>query len=210
MPLCPKCKIEYPAGTVRCKTCGKDLTSHLEEAVSNKEISIKEAADCNAEQEKTPADSHTYIKKEVRQKELLSSAYALLMVGILGLILLLLIILGIIRLPFLSNINGFTYAVLFLLLCFFTVYGILSLKGAKKAGQEALEENKLIQEVLEWFRKNIDTFVIEKDVTKEMDQEEKYLIITDNIKNIILTSYGDIPEGLAEILSDTLYSELYE
>lgn len=213
MPLCPNCKTEYQTGTALCSSCGaglKDLPAEPGEDSEEWSAKIQEARNYLADHEKAPAASSSYIKKEERQQELLSSSHALLLVGSVGLIFLLLTILGIIHIPFFSNMNYFTYAILCTLLCLFMIYGILGLKGAKKAGLEAQEENKLVKEILEWFRKNIDTFVIEKDITKEMKQEEKYLIITDNIKTIILTSYSDVPEGLAEILSETLYAELYE
>lgn len=151
-----------------------------------------------------------YVHHSERHQELLSSAYSLLIVGGIGLVLILLWVLGIIQLPVSGFSKNMMEIVLGILCIIFIVIGLGCLKSARTVAKLAMEEDKLTSEITQWFKKSFDTFVIDADIDEHLEEEVKYFKRCEAMKQIIRQSYGTLDEGYLDRLIEELYQYLYE
>jgi len=224
MAWCPKCRNEYIEGITICKDCNEPLVSSLEEFdksfaqnqdSDNHDIwsdeeseNYNENEDVNQKQNTLlTGASHAYVKKEDKYKDLLSSAYTLLIVGFGGLVALLLVVTNIINLHLAAPGKYITYSGIGALLVIFVVIGLHSLRSSKKLAKEADAENQLTADILEWFNKNITPDLIENGITDEIGEEMKYFKYIENIKEIISKAYGDLNEAYLDKLAEDIYQE---
>ena len=96
MPWCPKCKCEYKDGITECADCKIPLVDELPEEAAEvvQNIPAYEVTSEDATAASEDADQHTsagvYQDKKAKAEDFKSSAYTLLIVGILGIIALIL------------------------------------------------------------------------------------------------------------------------
>ncbi|MFA9377378.1 MAG: hypothetical protein ACERKZ_11570 [Lachnotalea sp.] len=224
MAWCPKCRNEYIEGFTICKECNEPLVTSLEEydkSLLDKKLNIQteEAIDDMSENDSNDTDreeeasltkqTQVYVKKEDRYKDMLSSAYTLLIVGFGGLIILLLIVTDILNLHLPSPGKYVTYSGMAILLVIFVVIGIHSLNASKRLAKEADSENQLTDDILGWFNKNITPDLIENGITEDMADEIQYFKRVDNIKEIIGKAYGELNEDYLDHLSENIYQDKF-
>ncbi len=153
---------------------------------------------------------HVYVHHSERHQELLSSAYSLLIVGVIGLIVVLLSVLKIIPLPFPEVTNYMMEITVGVLCIIFVIVGVYCLKSARSVEKLAKEEDKLTSEITQWFKKSFDNFVIDADIEENLPEEVKYFKRCEAMKQIIRHSYGNLDEGYLDRLIEELYQYLYE
>jgi murein DD-endopeptidase MepM/ murein hydrolase activator NlpD len=226
MAWCPKCRSEYIEGIAVCKDCDEILVESLEDYdaqkhseqdeivdafISDDDIdSTNEDAEYNTNENTLLSQaSQVYVKKEDKYKDVLSSAYTLLLVGFGGLVLLLLVITDIINLHLASPGKYITYGGIGTLLVIFIIIGLFSLRTSKTLAKEAVAENELTADILEWFYKTITTDVIDQGITKELGEEMKYFKRIENIKEIITKAYGELNDSYLDKLSEDIYQEIF-
>ncbi len=173
-------------------------------------INLKEEDTENTEDIQLKERSHVYIHHSERHQELLSSAYSLLIVGIIGLLAVLLSVLNIISLPFPETTNLMMEITIGVLCLIFVIVGLHCLKSAHSVKQLAKEEDKLTSEITQWFKKSFDNFVIDTDIEETLPEEIKYFKRCEAMKQIIKHSYGELDEGYLDRLIEELYQYLYE
>ncbi len=226
MAWCPKCRNEYVEGITICKDCKEQLVDSLleydkellDEPLNNmQEVLVDE----NSEDDETDAnapntnnllstDSHSYVKKEDKYKDMLSSAYTLLIVGFGGLFVLLLIVTDIINLNLAAPGKYVSYSGIAILLVVFIIIGFYSLRSSTKLAKEADSENQLTTDIVEWFNKNITLDLTENEITDDMGDEMKYFKQIDNIKSIISKAYGELNEDYLDKISEDIYHDKFE
>lgn len=153
---------------------------------------------------------HPYIHHSEKHQELISSAYSFLIVGGLGLSFILLSTLQIIHLPMNEFSQSMLETVMGVVCIIFFAAGLWYLKSARSIKKLAMEENKLTQEITQWFKKSFDTFVIDTDIDETLEEEIKYFRRCEAMREIIKHSYGELDEAYLDRLIDELYQYLYE
>ncbi|NLL79140.1 MAG: hypothetical protein GX234_05015 [Clostridiales bacterium] len=160
------------------------------------------------------ANAGVYQKSSEKAEEFRSSAYVLLVVGILGFIGLVLLNLGLlpIRLAAFNRylINGVMGA-MFLL---FLVMGVLSMRSSKLLSIKATKEDELTREILNWCRENLTAEKIEQglfadEAEQNMDEEAKYFKRTDRMQERITAQFMNLDEAYVEQLVDDYYQEVF-
>lgn len=230
MAWCPKCRNEYIAGIAICKDCNEQLVNSLEEydkarleeelneEMNNQQLELSDEILDSDETDNNTSNkdnllsqsSHAYVKKEDKYKDMLSSAYTLLLVGFGGLVFLLLVVTDIINLNLASPGKYVTYSGVAILLVVFIIIGFYSLRSSTKLAKEADSENQLTNDIIEWFNKNITSDLIENEITDDLGDEMKYFKRIDNIKLIISKAYGELNEDYLDKLSEDIYHDKFE
>lgn len=180
---------------------------------NEKETSEAEGAEEDKEAKEEASSGHTggFVKAEEKAENFKSSAYALTIVGVLGLVVMVLIMLGIIPLNFASNVKLIAYIVLDLMFVIFIVMGVHSMLSARKYAGEASMENSKTAEILEWFAATYKADAIDR-MTEDMEGEEelKYFKRTEVMKRLITEQYPGLDEAYLEHLIDELYQGIFE
>ena len=142
-----------------------------------------------------------------------SSAYTLLFVGGIGMIVLILLATGIIPIPLNFQSMIMTYIVMGILFFVFIIMGVISLKTSKVLTKRAEKESNLAKEIKEWCSKNISSEEIDKEVfleEEELTDELKYFKRTEKLKEMIHKQFMNLDEEFVEHLIDDNYDSIFE
>ena len=243
MPWCPVCKNEYKDGYTLCADCGAELVDFLsddvkeddiapsdessEEVISENELSetidnIKlQLGTLSAEELQELVDKETkaasvkpYVKASDRAENYRSSAFALLFVGIIGVIFLILSYLKIIPLNLAPNISVIFYVVMGLLFVVFIVIGVKSLSSAKAIADTAEDEDALTDRIYTFFKENHNEDTIDGIAFSNEDapltSEEKYFPRSKAIKQLITDNFGELDEAYLTELCENIYSDIFD
>lgn len=146
-----------------------------------------------------------------------SSAFTLLAVGGIGLIVVVLIFCNVI--PLYQNAGISRYLVcgvmgaMFLL---FIVFGLVSLRDSGRLLVKAKSESSLVSEITRWCTENLDAAAIddlllaEDETMEELSDEEKYYRRTEKMKHLVEDKFMNLDEAFVEDFVDGYYQELYE
>ncbi len=139
-----------------------------------------------------------------------SSGVILLVVGILGIAVMVLIDLGI--LPFSFGNLILTNILMNTLFVIFIVFGIYSLKGAKKYAGEADDEKNLTKEIKAWAAENLKADEVDAISGCEEDEEEEFLYFKRYayLRYVISEKFVNLEESYLEFLTESIYQKLYE
>lgn len=151
-----------------------------------------------------------YKNRADKAEEFKSSGIVLLVVGILGIICMVLIDLGILPLK-LNNLvmMNIMMNVLFLI---FIIFGIYSLRGAKKYAGEAVEEKNLTKEIKTWANENLKAEEVDiQSGCKEDEAEEiAYFKRYEYLKKTISEKFVNLEDSYLDYLAESIYQDLYE
>jgi len=141
-----------------------------------------------------------------------SSAWTLLLVGGIGLVVLVLGFLGIIPLP----IRGFSkymfFGVLTVLCLIFVISGFISLKKSKVYSVAAEKENDNKQMIIDWCVENQVAQKIDESLVNEgeMSLEEQYFKRSERLKHVVFSQFQSMSiEFLSDVVDD-IYDSLFE
>jgi hypothetical protein len=160
-------------------------------------------------------ESQSYLENDVRAQENRSSAWALLIVGGVGLLLVVLGMLEVLPLK-LSNPYLF-YGVMTAVFFLFIVMGVLSMKNARFFAQKAVEDNTLLETVEKWCRETMDADSIDaavgavaEDETEEFAGELLYFKRAEYLKQQINGQFLNLDQALVEHFIDgRLYDMIF-
>lgn len=160
-------------------------------------------------QSNTPS-SH-YRKKSEKYEDLKSSAFTLLLIGTVGIVFILLNAFGILPIKFQLS-NFMFYGVLSLMFFAFIVFGIFTLRNAKKIKGEVEEETIFIRQITDWFLSSYTAEFIDDHSLTKMDnlEEVKYFKRTDYIKKELMFKFPNLDDVFLEDIVDVFYQKLYE
>lgn len=151
-----------------------------------------------------------YQDSSQRADENRSSAWVLLFVGILGLIVVILGIAGILPLN-LGNPYLF-YGVMGAIFVLFVVAGVVSMKNAKIFAGKAESENSLRSTMLEWCRQNLDGQEIDREIGIADDSEEvRYFNRTAYLREKLNHQFVNLDQDfLDQFIDDQVYGMVFE
>ncbi|MCM1541256.1 MAG: hypothetical protein NC121_08340 [Blautia sp.] len=154
--------------------------------------------------------SSLYQDSSQRADENRSSAWVLLFVGILGLIVVMLGIAGILPLN-LGNPYLF-YGVMGAVFVLFVVAGVVSMKNARIFAGKAASENSLRSTMLEWCRQNFDGREIDRELGIGDDSEEvRYFNRTAYIREKLNHQFVNLDQDfLEQFIDDQVYGLVFE
>lgn len=146
--------------------------------------------------------SSVYVKKADQFKDLRSTAYMFIAVGICGLVILLLNILGVF-----SFYQGyFAWTVMGILFTVFLFIGFGNLKHSTQVKEQINEEDSLTDTINTWLEKNISRDVLDTVIDPNEADEINYFKQTEYIKSRILDEFD---ENLVDSYVDFLVEEFY-
>ncbi len=248
MPICPKCKYEYREGMTYCPDCKCDLVDELEElpdteeleeayitptdiseadiqiCMNDVEVSDDEEELISRERHQDGYKSGIYRNSAERAEDNKSSAWTLLSVGVLGIVVLILIMMGVLPIQLYGVTKYLIYGVMFALFILFIVMGIISLRNSKIFAQKAESEVTLSDSMKEWCRANInaeqlDAILFGESDTADAEDEEpgeeitseaKYFKRIIAIKHMLADKFMNLDEGFLEDFVDNIYEEIFE
>lgn len=158
--------------------------------------------------------SELYQNKAEQAEEVKSSAYALIIVGFAGLLIIALFAFGIIPI----NMNLFTKTVTFsvmgLLFVCLIVMGFLSVKSFHNLLDFAKEEDKLTDEIEKWYQKELSREMIDAGLfgndENAFSEEEKYFARIERIKALLDNKFMNLKPAYSDNMTETIYQELFE
>ncbi len=231
MPFCPKCKAQYREGITVCADCKVELVDSLEEAEAVQETEVQaeeteapeemfadeeEVTGEEAEEAEAPAPrehASLYVSSAARAEDNKSSAYTLLIIGSIGLVLVVLMIMGVI--PFFSNSTTkvLTYVVMGSLFGIFIIMGIVSFRNAAKFARKAAFEEELSGEMQKWAKEHltkekIDAMLAPEEL--ELPEELLYFKRAEKCRQCLESQYMNLEEGFLEHFIEEIYPEIFE
>lgn len=151
-----------------------------------------------------------YQDSSQRADENRSSAWVLLFVGVLGLIVVILGIAGILPLN-LGNPYLF-YGVMGAIFVLFLVAGVVSMKNAKIFAGKAESENSLRSTMLEWCRQNLDGQEIDREIGIGDDSEEvRYFNRTAYLRDRLNHQFVNLDQDfLDQFIDNQVYGMVFD
>jgi hypothetical protein len=150
--------------------------------------------------------------KKEKAEDFKSSAYTLLIVGVIGIIALILMDLDLLPIRYVGTDKILPNIVMGALFLFFIVTGITSFRSSKRLEKEAVDEDDLTDKIKSWVKENVTADSIKEGVYFEEDtpEEMKYFKYSEILKSRIGEKFGYINAAYLDSLCDEIYSELFE
>lgn len=157
-------------------------------------------------------DIKVYQDKKAKAEDFKSSAYTLLLVGILGIAAIILMETGVLPFRLTGSGKNITYGVMGALFLIFIVVGIFSFRSAKQYAKEAVTEEELTEKIKAWAKEHITAEAIKGRVYFEegTPEEMKYFKYFEGIKAAVIQEFGTLDASYLEALCEELYSGIFE
>lgn len=230
MPWCPKCKSKYREGFTVCADCGSQLVEEepveepknatlfvpeedfavLSEPEDKQEWQLVRQWQEQMTARRTFRGNSRYQDSLQRADDNRSSAWVLLMVGSLGLVL---VILGVTEiLPFKFENSYLLYGVMSSVFVLFVVTGVVSMKNAWLFARKAESENSLRGTIVNWCRENLSADEIDSEVgTQGVGEEELYFGRTAYIRERLNRQFINLDQDfLDKFVDDHIYEMIFE
>lgn len=210
MPWCPRCKSEYRQGFTVCSDCGSALVEAepIDEQTADPEGAYEAAGPVHIL--KAEANRTLYQSNSQRADENRSSAWVLMIVGALGLIV---VMLGITEVLPLKMANPYLfYGVMGAIFVLFFVAGIVSMKNARVFIKKAESENSLKTTMLDWCRQNLDGQEIDKEIGSDAtSEEERYFNRMEYLRERLNRQFMNLDQDFLEhFIDDQIYDMIFD
>ena len=178
----------------------------LEQLEANKEM---EFMDVKPQDTSAMLGFSDYTSNAKKAEDNKSAAYALLGVGVLGIVFVVLGFLDV--LPFQPGNRYLLYGVLGAMFALFFVMGCISLKNAKGFEKKAITENTLTDTIKEWCVANLTKDVIDSSFqTAGKSEEELYFYRASFMKKRLNTQFMNLDQSFIEsFIDDVLYDLVF-
>lgn len=215
MPWCPVCKNEYVEGKTHCPDCDVDLVESLTEEIAETEENVSEMRLPTEEEIKeyqeimarraATAHMNTYTSAKSRHAETKSSAWTFLFLGAVGFVIMTLALIGVIHIP----LHTFALVVMEAMFIGFLFVSVISFKNVKKLQAEITDEADLEARVMSWAKENLIVDELTADLDADTADEMKYFMVSELIREKIMTAFPEVDDSYAEELTENFYNELF-
>ena len=154
-----------------------------------------------------------YKDSEARAEDNLSSAWTLVIVGGVGLVVLALGIFGIIPIPIYGGGKYLFYGVMAVLCGVFVFSGIVSFKKVKVYSAEASTEKSQKQQIIDWCNENEIADKINNAIAVEiadMPEEEAYFRRAEMLRHVVFAQFQSMGYEFLGNVADEIYDSLFE
>lgn len=152
-----------------------------------------------------------YVNNEEKAQENRTSAYTLLTVGGVGLVLVSLVFVEVIDMGMSHTGKYMMTGVMGVLFVLFIIMGIVSMRNSRIFRKKAGKENNLTIEIKKWCVRNLSREEIDSSLELTKVQEElKYFQRFDYVKKAILRQFMNLDEGYLDRLIEEVYPEIFE
>lgn len=165
----------------------------------------------------TSQKSGVFVKARDKYSDMKSSAYCLVIAGIVGLLIVLLDYLNI--LPFKLNANNsiLFYFAMITLFVIFLITGIYTFRSAKKVKDSISDEESQTEKIISWVKDNLTAEFIDEKCSESEDMdfdnspdEAKYLSRFDIISMLIADNFEISDEAYLNSIVEEVYPELFD
>ena len=223
--FCPKCQSEFKEGVTYCTSCKCDLVDSLEEIKSESESqpafpdaesyeevieAVKEELEIRQAIRREAPKVYTSYRSKYEDNK--SSAFALLIAGVIGGVVILLHILGILDFHLAPFSKVLINVVMGTLFAIFIIAGVISSKNSKKYLKMAEEEEATTESIIKNFCDNCpnaaeidaNANVSDSDSTYEVwEKRTKFILSEINPQEVLKEEYADY-------LAEQIYNKYFE
>lgn len=165
--------------------------------------------------ESAPASNNQpYQKASEKAEEMKSSAYTLLFVGLLGLVIDALFVFDLIMIHFTLMSKIIICGTMGALFVTLIIVGLVSMKSFHKLEDSAKKEDKLSEEIKKWYLSELNRNTIEEELFDETEladsDEVKYFKRVERIKKMINTKFMNLDPAYVDDMAENIYQEYYE
>ena len=154
-----------------------------------------------------------YVDSKARAEDNFSSAWTLIIVGIIGLVFMILVFAGVVPFPVYGPGKYLIEGVLTLFCVIFIYAGIVSFKKGKSYSSEASAEDAQKQRVIDWCKENDIANRINEALGEQMNvmpQEELYFQRSEMLKRSVFVQFRDMGIEYLDHSTDELYDSLFD
>lgn len=169
-------------------------------AYASKEEELEEELE-----EALAAPSAAYVKKSEKSADYRSSAITFLLFGAVGLVAMILHWAGVY--VYFTTVSTVILTVMF---AGFILIGIDSMKRAKKAQKEALEETRFTEELTRWLEEHLTLEMLTAVDQPELSREANFLNEMKELKLIICKQFGTLDAAFLEQFTEEYYNEHFD
>lgn len=182
-------------------------------------VFLREEAEKNTDTQKDDTQKTavytTYQNNAAKAEDNKSSAFTLLLVGGVGIVVIALCMTGVISLNLSETSKYMVYGVMGALFILFLVMGVVSMRSSKIFAQKAQTEDNLTEEITKWCltdlnKEMIDQMILDEDSEEETSEEMRYFKRTEKMRNLINEKFLNLDEAYLEHILDEIYSEIFE
>ena len=179
---------------------------------------------------KTPLQpSAVYENSAAKAEDNKSSAYLLLIFGVVGMIIMILGIVGVLPIQLSGTTKYMTYGVMSALFLLFIVMGMVSMKSYRIFAKKAESENSLRSTMEKWCLSHFEAEKLDEELFEQengcaseeapasvheewenMPEEEMYFKRVSLMKEKIQKQFLNLDEGFLEHFVDELYGDIFE
>lgn len=188
-----------------------------EEAKANKLVAVfvqqkqQEAQSGAAEQEKTAAAP--YEDSAAKAEDNRSSAYTLLIVGVVGMLVIVLGLAGALPIHLTGSSMYMTYGMMSVLFLLFIVMGVISMKSYHFFAKRAASETSLRDTMEKWCLETLAAEQLDAELFSEgetLSEEEKYFQRIRLLKKKISEKFLNLDEAFLDRFTDEIYGDIFE
>lgn len=153
-----------------------------------------------------------YVSTAEKAQENRTSAYTLLLVGGVGLIVILLFFFDLLPIHRLVMNKYMISGVLGTMFVLFIIMGYISLRNARILTERAGREDNLTAEIQKWCKASVFPEYIDEelDFQENTTEELKYFARIDKIKEMVTEQFMNLDEDYLDNLIDEIYPEIFE
>ncbi len=158
------------------------------------------------------SQNETYENSAAKAEDNKSSAFTLLFVGVVGIIVIILGIADVLSIHLYGITKYMAYGIMGALFLLFIVMGLVSMKSYRTFAKKAESESSLVDTMKKWSKENLIGKDIDRDlfIDENTGEEEKYFRRTQIMKDRLSHQFMNLKDTILEHFIDEVYDDIFE